>query len=126
MFRPRFQIRSLSLLIMLLALALAAAVSLARRVSYCRERAQFYEASANTIEIHAWFTARESGMGIETRWASADQLRAAAIEWRKRSARFRDAAWRPWLRLPFEVSASAPTEPLLPCPDDITDNRPSP
>jgi hypothetical protein len=123
MCRPRAHIYILLLMIAALAAGLAAYVSLSRRVAYCQERADFYEASANTIKIHAWFAAREIGLGTETGWALVDQYNAAAIRWRERSVRFRVAAWRPWLRLPVEVSASTPTEPLLPCPDDVTDNR---
>ena len=126
MCRVRLQIRSVLLLIAVLAFALAACVSLARRVAYCRERAEFYEASANTIEIHARFAAKTASMGLEPGWASVDQFKASAVEWRRRSVRFRVAAWRPWLRLPVEVRPTGPTQPLLPCPDDITDNRPPP
>jgi hypothetical protein len=126
MCRARLQIRSLLLLIAVLAFALAACVLLARRVAYCHERADFYEASANTIEIHARFAAKTTSMGLDPGWASVDRYNAAAVEWRRRSARFRVAAWRPWLRLPVEASPTGPTQPLLPCPDDNTDNRPPP
>jgi hypothetical protein len=111
-------------LIAALAVGLAAYVSLARRIAYCQERADFYEASANTIKIHAFFAARTNALGIESGWASVDQLNAAAVEWRRRSARFRAAAWRPWMRLPVEVSSTMPTQPIMPCPDELTDNRP--
>ena len=122
--RARLQIRTLLLLIEALAAGLAAYVSLARRVVYCHERADFYEASANTMQIHSRFAARTTAMGMEPGWAMVDEYNAAAVEWRRRSTRFRAAAWRPWLRFPVDVSATGPTQPILPCPDDITDNRP--
>jgi hypothetical protein len=121
--RPRLHIQSMLLLIAVLASGLGAYVWLARRIAYCHERADFYEASANTMAVHARFGATELALGIDPGSRRIAQYNDAAVEWGRRSARFRLAAWRPWVSLPLERGLAESKQPQLPCPDDITDNR---
>jgi hypothetical protein len=122
--KPRIRLRTALLAIAALASMMAAYRLVRERLVYCREVADFYDASANTTEV----LARWEGLGVEY-GCSPDLAAIAAMwygaaEWRDRAAFYRAAAYRPWLRLPAEPSRRATGQWVLPCPDDITSGPP--
>jgi hypothetical protein len=122
--RPRIRLRTALLAIAALASMLAAYRLVRERLVYCRELADFYDASANNAED----LARWEGLGVEY-GRSPDPAAIAAIwydanECRDRAAFYRAVAYRPWLRLPAEPSKKATGQWVLPCPDDITSGPP--
>jgi hypothetical protein len=111
----RLRLRTALLAIAALASGLAAYRPIRERLAYRRERAGFYDASANTLEgLTRW-----TGLIVDFRGgpgpAVVARMRAGAAEHRDRAA-----AYRPWLRLPDEPSKRAAGQWILPCPNEIT------
>ncbi len=120
----RFRLRTALLAIAVIASMLAAYRLVRERPVYCLERADFYDASANTAEVLARWEGLSVEYGRSPDPAAIAAMRYGAAEWRDRAAFYRAAAYRPWLRLPAEPSRRATGQWVLPCPDDITSEPP--
>jgi hypothetical protein len=122
--RSRIRLRTALLAIAALASMLAAYRLVRERLVFCRESADFYDASANTAEVLARWEGLSVEYGRSPDPAAIAAMRHGAAKWRDRAAFYRAAAYRPWLRLPAEPSRRATGQWVLPCPDDITSEPP--
>jgi hypothetical protein len=122
--KPRIRLRTALLAIAALASMMAAYRLVRERLVYCRELADFYDASANNAEDHARWEGLSVEYGRSPDPAAISAMWYGAAECRDRAAFYRAAAYRPWLRLPAEPSRRATGQWVLPCPDDITSEPP--
>jgi hypothetical protein len=121
MIRLRFRIRTTLFGVVALAVGFGAYRMMHDRFAYCRERAYYHEAGANTVDLQAKQLAQLCGTLGWPAWETVRSYKERAAEERAWASWFRTAAWRPWRRLPVE-SADNPRSMLanLRCPDDDT------